>query len=106
LVRLAANRSSQVPPAKKSVCNITPLSTFDNVQGSIEKPRKDDIVGRSFECSGTVTGMGANSHLWLAVEINGLTWVKEGEIKPDSNNRWVHARLSCATEILVIVVGG
>ena len=66
------------------------VSTFDDVKGSIEKPHKNDTLNRAFECSGSATGAGADSHLWLAVEIGGLIWIKEGEIKPDRNNRWEH----------------
>jgi hypothetical protein len=66
------------------------VSTFDNVRGSIDQPRRNDILNRSFQCSGSATGVGADSHLWLAVEVGGLIWVKESEIKPDSNNKWEH----------------
>lgn len=65
-------------------------STFESVRGSIDQPRRNDTLNRAFQCSGSATGAGADSHLWLAVEIGGRIWVKEGEIKPDANNRWEH----------------
>jgi hypothetical protein len=56
--------------------------------GRIEQPSHGQKVNKTCECSGWVKNIDAGSHLWLAVEVNGLIWFKEGEIHPDKNNKW------------------
>jgi hypothetical protein len=62
--------------------------TYDKVTGSITDPQPDQIVGRTFQCSGIVTGMQPGLSLWLAVEVGGLVWPKESKVGIDKDNRW------------------
>lgn len=43
---------------------------------------------RKIECSGFASDISPGLHFWLAVEVNGLIWPKEGEISVDGNGRW------------------
>ena len=45
-------------------------------------------VPRAFRCAGSASDVGANVHLWLAIEVNGLIWPKEGQILPDESGSW------------------
>ena len=58
------------------------------VQGGIDQPKPGQAMERTCQCSGWASSVGPDMHLWLAVELGGLVWPKEGEIHPDSNNRW------------------
>ena len=62
--------------------------TYDKVIGSITEPQPDQTVGRTFQCSGIVTGMQPGLSLWLAVEVGGLVWPKESKVWVDKDNRW------------------
>lgn len=61
---------------------------YDNVAGSVDEPRPNEIVGRTIRCSGTVTGLQPGLSLWLAVEAAGLVWPKENRVLPDKAGRW------------------
>jgi hypothetical protein len=62
--------------------------SYDNVSGSISEPRANDVVGRTFQCSGVVTGLQSGLHLWLAVEAGGRLWPRETEVLPNEANEW------------------
>ena len=61
---------------------------YDKITGSITNPKPDQIIGRTFECSGIVTGMQPNVSLWLAVEAGGYVWPKENKVFIDKDNNW------------------
>lgn len=61
---------------------------YDKVTGSITAPQPEQTVGRTFQCSGTATGMQPGLSLWLAVEAGGLVWPKESKVDPDKDNKW------------------
>lgn len=60
----------------------------DEVAGNIYKPKKNKVVGNKIYCSGRVKNMASNLHLWLAVEIDGHIWPKEGEIIVANGESW------------------
>lgn len=47
-----------------------------------------DVVPRHFRVEGKMKKWPDN-HLWLAVEVGGLVWPKEPEVKVDKNGRWM-----------------
>lgn len=61
---------------------------YDKVAGSFTEPRPNDVVGRTIQCSGVVTGLQPGLSLWLAVEARDFLWPKESRVLPDANNRW------------------
>jgi hypothetical protein len=61
---------------------------YDNVMGSIDKPQPGDAVPRTFDCSGSATGVQPGLSLWLAVEVGGQVWPKESKVLPDKDNKW------------------
>ena len=63
-------------------------SMLDWVKGDITKPQPSHMVHDVMACSGWVEGLGSNLHLWLAVEIKGCIWPKEGEIFVDNDGSW------------------
>jgi hypothetical protein len=62
--------------------------SYDKVTGSINDPRPNEAVGRTFKCSGVVTGLQPGLSLWLAVEVGDLVWPKESKVTPDQDNKW------------------
>ncbi len=63
-------------------------ASLDRVKGGIDKPIQNQVVARTCRCSGWAREVGPGIYLWLAVEVNGLIWPKEGEIHLDRNKRW------------------
>ena len=63
-------------------------SMLDWVKGDITRPQPSDMVPDVIACSGWAEGLGSNLHLWLAVEIKGCIWPKEGEVFPDNDGSW------------------
>lgn len=63
-------------------------SVLDWVKGEISQPPSSQVVNDVISCSGWVEGVGSNLHLWLAVEIKGCIWPKEGEIFVDDDGSW------------------
>ena len=61
---------------------------YDKVAGSFTEPRPNDVVGRTIQCSGVVTGLQPGLSLWLAVEAGEFLWPKESRVLPDAANRW------------------
>jgi hypothetical protein len=62
--------------------------SYDQVTGTINEPHSDQPIGRTFRCSGKVTGMQPGLSLWLAVEVGPLVWPKESIVAPDQDNNW------------------
>jgi len=56
---------------------------YDKVTASFTKPQPNQAVGRTFRCSGVVTGLQPGLNLWLAVEAGNLVWPKENKVLPD-----------------------
>jgi len=69
-------------PKTDSVKDPAPL------KARIEQPSRDQIVGRTFDCSGWATGIRPPSHLWLVVEANDFVWPKEGPVVVGADNQW------------------
>jgi hypothetical protein len=62
--------------------------SVDLVKGEIARPVAFASVPRAFRSTGSASDVGSNVHLWLAVEVNGLIWPKEGQILPDESGSW------------------
>jgi hypothetical protein len=54
----------------------------------IDQPSRDQIVERTFNCSGFALGVPPPSHLWLAVEADGFVWPKEGPVVVGADYQW------------------
>src|ERR1700693_5286770 len=55
----------------------------------IDDPKPGQTVTRrTFPCNGRATGVGPQTHLWLAVEANNHIWPKEREIKELADGTW------------------
>ena len=63
--------------------------SVDSVKGEITSPKPFTSVPRAFQAAGWAHDVGPNVHLWLAVEVNGLYWPKEGQILPDELGAWM-----------------
>ena len=61
---------------------------YDKVAGGFTEPRPNDVVGRTIQCSGVVTGLQPGLSLWLAVEAGNFLWPKESKVLPDAASRW------------------
>jgi hypothetical protein len=61
---------------------------YDKVTGSITDPKPEQTVGRTFQCSGIVTGLQPGLSLWLAVEAGTHVWPRESKIVLDKDNKW------------------
>ena len=62
--------------------------SLDMVKGDIKKPSQNQDVEDTFLCSGWTEGLHSCLHLWLAVEINGRIWPKEGEVYVEDDGSW------------------
>ena len=59
------------------------------LNASIEEPRPaETVTRRTFVCKGRATGVGPETHLWLAVEVNNHIWPKEREIHVLADGTW------------------
>lgn len=57
------------------------LASLDHgISGKIEVPVENDVLGHSMVVQGTSTNLAEDSHLWLAVETQGLLWIKDPEV--------------------------
>jgi hypothetical protein len=61
---------------------------LDSVGGCIGSPVANQTVDASFTCSGEISGLQAGVHLWLAIEVAGRLWPKEGEIVALDDGSW------------------
>jgi hypothetical protein len=92
-IKEASTRHNQIIAEIPWVHAVTPLNlrgraSLDAVKGQIKFPGSNQTVSRAFDCNGVVTGVGPNIHLWLAVEVGGLKWPKEGQVTPDDDGSW------------------
>jgi len=62
--------------------------SIDSVKGEITSPVASQSLPRAFRAAGSVSDLGPNVYLWLAVEVNGLIWPKEGQILADDSGCW------------------
>ena len=60
----------------------------NEVTGSIEEPTAKQSVGKTFRCSGVVTGLQPGLGLWLAVEKGDGFWPKESRPVVGADNKW------------------
>lgn len=60
------------------------------VGGKIVSPSRGTTVPNTFDCTGTITGFneGEGVHVWVAVEVNGLIWPKERQLKLGKDGSW------------------
>ena len=59
------------------------------VTGGIAEPKPGQIVTRrTFVCKGKANGVGPQTHLWLAVEVNNHIWPKEREVHVSADGTW------------------
>jgi hypothetical protein len=63
-------------------------NSVDSVKGEITIPVASESVPRAFRSAGSVSNVGSNVYLWLAVEANGLIWPKEGQVLADESGYW------------------
>ena len=68
--------------------SVARTDAYDKVAGSFTEPTPNDVVGRTIQCSGVVTGLQPGLSLWLAVEAGDFLWPKESRVLPDATNRW------------------
>lgn len=62
----------------------------DKAVGTIDYPTPGSMVGRTIKCSGSVSNLSRDQHLWLIVEVNEKLWPKEGSVQPQKDGSWVH----------------
>jgi hypothetical protein len=75
-------------PADSPQPDASGAGALDSVRGQIAAPAGGTSVPRVIACSGSASGVGANVHLWLAVEVKDLVWPKEGQILPEDDGSW------------------
>jgi hypothetical protein len=75
-------------PSERIGTGVRGKYSVDSVKGEISSPVASQSVPRAFRSAGTVNDVGSTVHLWLAVEVNGLIWPKEGQIIPDESGSW------------------
>lgn len=62
--------------------------SFDVVKGTINQPQDGQLMKAKFDASGTVYNSAGDVYLWLAVEIDGWIWPKEGRIVVEGDGQW------------------
>jgi hypothetical protein len=63
-------------------------NAYQSSNGTISQPRDRATVNATFDASGTANNVGKGVYLWLAVEINGRIWPKDGRVTVDRNGQW------------------
>ena len=63
-------------------------NAYQDAIGTISQPSDGGVVNATFNASGTAHNAGKGVYLWLAVEIQGRIWPKEGRVLVDSNGQW------------------
>jgi hypothetical protein len=64
------------------------VAPLDGVDGSFSTPTPGQTVETSFTAAGQASGLQAGLHLWLAVEVAGHLWPKEGEVLVKDDGSW------------------
>ena len=67
---------------------VTGGAAINKVSGGIDKPRPNETIARTYQCSGWAKNLEPGQHLWLAVEAGGFVWFKEGELHVNESGRW------------------
>lgn len=63
-------------------------TALNRVEGSIDTPAPNQVIGRTIPCSGWARNLTDGQHLWLAVEANGDACFKKDEVYIDGNDHW------------------
>jgi len=63
-------------------------SGLDSVTGGISEPSSNQVVEDTFSCSGWSKGLQPGLRLWLAVELPGKIWPKEGGVPVAKDGSW------------------
>jgi hypothetical protein len=63
-------------------------SSLDRLEGTIDQPIDNQVVGGVFTCSGSINGYGEGVFLWLAVATDGKIWPKERPIPVVEDGPW------------------
>jgi hypothetical protein len=58
--------------------------------GAISEPSDRKVVDPVFDAAGTVQDLRTSVYLWLAIEINGKMWPKEGHLVVSKSGHWQH----------------
>ena len=77
-----------IPPDAEPGPGAQRESALDRVEGSIRDPVRSSQVDTTFACAGHAFGLQPGLHLWLAVEIDGRLWPKEGEVSVREDGSW------------------
>jgi hypothetical protein len=64
------------------------LQISDRVRGDIKRPVPNEEIGDTFVASGSAKGLQQGLHLWLAIEIEGRIWPKEGVLQVEDDGSW------------------
>ena len=64
------------------------LNAYQNASGTINRPTEGSVVNPNIDASGSAQNAGNDVYLWLAIEINGKIWPKEGRVAIDRNGNW------------------
>jgi hypothetical protein len=64
------------------------LQISDRVRGDIKRPAPNEEIGDTFVASGSAKGLQQGLHLWLAIEIEGRIWPKEGVLQVEDDGSW------------------
>ena len=64
------------------------VAPLDRVEGKFHTPAPGQTVETSFSASGQAGGLQPGLHLWLAVEVAGRLWPKEGELLLKDDGSW------------------
>src|ERR1035437_10357560 len=65
-----------------------PNLNYQAASGTISDPKGGGRVLAHFVASGSAKNVGKGTYLWLAVEIKGTIWPKEGGVFVDENGGW------------------
>lgn len=63
-------------------------SSLDQLEGTLDQPIDNQVVGEVFTCSGTISWLGESVYLWLAVATGGKIWPKERPIPVVEDGPW------------------
>jgi hypothetical protein len=84
VITVRAGRPDVAPALRESI------GAAPETGGRILAPTRGQHVARSFSAEGSLSGIPADRHVWLVVEIGSLMWPQEPEI-PATDRRWSHA---------------
>ena len=62
------------------------VPAINRVKGEFNQP-SGRTVGRTIQCSGSITNWDPTLHLWLAVEVDGYLWFKDSEVHVDAKHK-------------------